>query len=199
MSSLSKPIFLVLEGLDGCGKSTVCRLLAEPLETEVLKTPLAELDPFRGRLDDLLEHSALGRPLFYAAMSAVVSDQARRNLEAGRHTVCDRYHLSTLAYATARGHLLPPAGIESHLLVPTATFFLDAAAPVRRARMVLRPVVSTEDRRSTQEDFETALIRAYRLHGRRWCGDSWHEVDANRDDPSLVADCILDILEQEGA
>ena len=199
MSQLSKPVFVVLEGLDGCGKSTVCRLLAERLGTEVLKTPPAELDPVRGLLEDLLEHSALGRPLFYAAMASVVSDRARRNLEAGMHTVCDRYHLSTLAYATARGNLLPPWEIESHLLVPTATFFLDADAAVRRARMASRPLMNAEDWRSTKDAFEATLLQAFRFHGRRWCGKTWHVIDTNRKDPSLVADAILATLQKEGA
>lgn len=195
MVRLAEPVFVVLEGLDGCGKSTVSRLLAERLGAEALKTPLAALDDIRGRLDDLLDHSPSGRPLFYAAMAFLVSDRARANRQAGMHTVCDRYHLSTLAYATARGDLLPPREIESRLMVPTATFFLHADAEVRRMRMASRSHVSAEDRRTTQEDFEQALLEAYRFHGPRWCGAAWHEVDASPEDPGIVTDSILAILE----
>ncbi|HOU54431.1 MAG TPA: AAA family ATPase [Myxococcota bacterium] len=192
---LSGPVFVVLEGLDGCGKSTVCGLLADRLGACLLKTPPAGLDDIRGQIDGLLEDRPLARPLFYASMGAWVSEQARRNLQAGIHTVCDRYYLSTLAYAAARGDVVPPDEIQGRLLRPTATFFLDASAEVRRERMRLRGALRREDDRSVEATFESRLLEAYLTLGPAWCPGTWHVIDANRDTPEEVADRIVGLLQ----
>jgi len=103
-------LFVSLEGIDGSGKSTQARLLAEALgpETvlvrepggteaaervrELLADPALELDP----LAELL--------LFCAARADLVSRVIAPALEAGRDVVCDRYSDSSVAYqGAARG------------------------------------------------------------------------------------------------
>lgn len=103
-------MFVSLEGIDGSGKSTQARLLAEALgpETvlvrepggteaaervrELLADPALELDP----LAELL--------LFCAARADLVSRVIAPALEAGRDVVCDRYSDSSVAYqGAARG------------------------------------------------------------------------------------------------
>lgn len=194
--ALSRPVFIVLEGLDGCGKSTVARLLAERLDARLLKTPPFELDDIRGRIDDLLQGSRLGRPLFYAAMTAWVADQVRRNLDEGRNTVCDRYYISTLAYAVARGDVLPPSEVHRHLLPPTVTFFLDARAEVRRHRMNRRRRLLREDGLSTEPIFEARLRDAFRVHGPAWCSGIFREIDANLEAPEVLADRMVEIIQE---
>jgi dTMP kinase len=103
-------LFISLEGIDGSGKSTQARLLAESLgpETleirepggteaaerirELLADPGMELDP----LAELL--------LFLAARADLTGRVIRPALEAGRDVVCDRFADSSVAYqGAARG------------------------------------------------------------------------------------------------
>lgn len=103
-------MFVSLEGIDGSGKSTQARLLAEALGPgtvlvrepggteaaervrELLADPALELDP----LAELL--------LFCAARADLVSRVIAPALEAGRDVVCDRYSDSSVAYqGAARG------------------------------------------------------------------------------------------------
>jgi dTMP kinase len=97
-------VFISLEGIDGSGKSTQARLLAEALgpETllirepggtdaaerirELLADPTFELDPFAELL------------LFSAARADLVSRVIRPALEAGRTVVADRFADSSVAY-----------------------------------------------------------------------------------------------------
>ena len=103
-------MFISLEGIDGSGKSTQARLLAEALgagtvairepggtdAAERIRTLLADptvaLDP----LAELL--------LFLAARADLTERVIRPALEAGRHVVADRFSDSSVAYqGAARG------------------------------------------------------------------------------------------------
>jgi dTMP kinase len=100
-------VFFSLEGVDGSGKSTQAKLLAEKLgaETllirepggteaaerirELLADPAVELDPFAELL------------LFLAARADLTARVIRPALEAGRHVVADRFADSSVAYQGA--------------------------------------------------------------------------------------------------
>ena len=103
-------MFISLEGIDGSGKSTQAKLLAEALgpETllirepggtdaaerirELLADPSLELDPFAELL------------LFLAARADLTARVIRPALEAGRDVVADRFADSSVAYqGAARG------------------------------------------------------------------------------------------------
>jgi dTMP kinase len=103
-------MFISLEGIDGSGKSTQAKLLAQELGgdtvllrepggtevgeriREVLKDPELSLDP----LAELL--------LFCAARAQLVSEVIRPALAADRDVVCDRFSDSSVAYqGVARG------------------------------------------------------------------------------------------------
>jgi dTMP kinase len=103
-------VFISLEGIDGSGKTTQAKLLAEALGAEtllvrepggtqagerirqVLKDPSLELDP----LAELL--------LFCAARAELVGEVLVSAREQGRDVVCDRFSDSSVAYqGVARG------------------------------------------------------------------------------------------------
>jgi dTMP kinase len=103
-------LFISLEGIDGSGKSTQAKLLAEALDAEtllirepggteaaerireLLADPAVELDPFAELL------------LFLAARADLTARVIRPALEAGRHVVADRFADSSVAYqGAARG------------------------------------------------------------------------------------------------
>lgn len=103
-------MFVTLEGVDGAGKSTQARLLADALgpETVLLREPGGTA--VGERLRDLLKDGSLELTpraellLFCAARAELVERVIRPALEAGRDVVCDRYVDSTVAYqGAARG------------------------------------------------------------------------------------------------
>ena len=103
-------MFITLEGVDGAGKSTQARLLAEALGPEAVLLREPGGTPVGERLRDLLKDGTIELTpraellLFCAARAELVERVIRPALEAGRDVVCDRFVDSTVAYqGGARG------------------------------------------------------------------------------------------------
>lgn len=97
-------MFVSLEGIDGSGKSTQARLLAEALgpETLLIREPGGTVAAERIRkllADGSVELDPLAELLlFCAARADLVARVIRPALEAGREVVSDRFADSTVAY-----------------------------------------------------------------------------------------------------
>jgi dTMP kinase len=109
--------FLVLDGPDGCGKSTQTRALAARLR-DAGRTPVRLRDPGgtavgdrirRVLLDpDLAEMDVRTELLLYLASRAqLVAERIVPALEAGHDVVCDRYLTATVTYQGHAGGLDP--------------------------------------------------------------------------------------------
>lgn len=103
-------MFVSLEGVDGSGKSTQARLLAEALGPETLLIREPGGTDAAERVRDLLADPALELDplaellLFCAARADLTARVIRPALEAGRNIVSDRFADSSVAYqGAARG------------------------------------------------------------------------------------------------
>jgi dTMP kinase len=130
-------VFVTFEGIDGSGKSTQARLLAEALAAEgreVVATREPGGTEAGERIRELLLRGAAIAPwteaaLFAAARAQLVEEVIRPALARGADVVCDRFLDSSLAYqGIARG-----LGLEAVLelnriatggLLPERTFLL---------------------------------------------------------------------------
>ena len=105
---MSRPLFIVFEGIDGCGKSTQLRLLCERLAAHG-RTPFPTAEPTDSTTGKMLRAALSGAdPRTAAEMAALFTlDRIHHNkaengieksLAAGFDVVCDRYYYSSLAY-----------------------------------------------------------------------------------------------------
>lgn len=155
-------MMIVLEGIDGVGKSALSRQLAKRLDATLLKAPPAEYGLTGEYLDR--DPTTMSHFLFYLSGAVSVSEQADRLISMGGRVVCDRYVYSSFAYH--RPFLSPPFSLHQvpHR-APTHAFLLTADESVRRARLDARsePPSLIEDLLSRPETRE-AVVAEYRSY-----------------------------------
>jgi len=130
-------MFITFEGVDGSGKSTQARLLAEHLGGEG-RDVVATREPGGTELGERVREILLGddavapwteATLFAAARAQLVAEVIRPALDRGADVVCDRYLDSSLAYQGLARGLGVERVLELNLLViggrlPDRTFLL---------------------------------------------------------------------------
>jgi dTMP kinase len=189
-------MFVTFEGVDGSGKSTQARLLAERLRKEGREVVLTR-EPGGTALGEevrsLLLHGEHIAPwaeaaLFAAARAQLVDEVIRPALARGADVVSDRYLDSSLAYqGLARG-----LGIERVLelnLLATSGILPD------RTFLVLVPPVDAAARRGDEPDrieregagFVEEVDRAYREIARVF-GQRVQVVDGTRNPEDIARD-----------
>jgi len=144
--------FITVEGIEGCGKSTLVAGLSERLratgkETIVTREPggTPAGDAIRGIfLQPGLQVAPLTEALLInAARAQHVVDLIEPALRSGTIVVCDRFVDSTLAYqgygrGIDLGFLQELCDTASGGLVPTLTFLLDVPVAISRERAASR-------------------------------------------------------------
>jgi dTMP kinase len=164
-------VFVTFEGLDGSGKSTQAKLLAEALAGEG-RDVVSTREPGGTELGERVRELLLAEgevslwaeaALFAAARAQLVEEVIAPALERGADVICDRYLDSSLAYqGIARGLGLDRV-LELNLqavggVLPDRTFLL-LVDPVESARRV----GSDGDRIEREDDdFRARVDAAYR-------------------------------------
>jgi dTMP kinase len=169
LTIMPRGLFISLDGVDGAGKSTQCRLLADWLRGQG-KTVVQCHDPggteLGQKLRDILlnhrGHMALTCEalLFMASRAQLVAEVVRPALDAGSIVLTDRFLLANVVYQGHAGGLDPTelwnvglfgtAGLE-----PDLTFVLDLPLDVSMARR--KP---SSDRLESRGDDYFARVRA---------------------------------------
>jgi dTMP kinase len=145
---MTRGVFLSLDGLDGTGKSTQCRILADWLRGEGHEvttcadpggTPTGEmlrtlLLDHRGEITVACEAF-----LFMASRSQLVAEAIRPALDAGQVVLADRFLLANVVYQGYAGGIDPEllwsmGRLATGGLEPALTIVLDLPVETARAR-----------------------------------------------------------------
>lgn len=170
-------LFVSLEGMDGAGKSTQCRLLAEWLRSRGHDVVLCR-DPGSTEVGNVLRELLLSHRftltvaceacLFLASRAQLTAEVIRPALAAGKAVIADRFTLSTIVYQGHAGGLdlqeLWTAGrLATGGLQPDWTFVLDLPVTLAQARRQ-RPADRLEGR---DTDFHERVRAGFRREAQR--------------------------------
>ncbi|MDK9763289.1 AAA family ATPase [Vibrio sp. D420a] len=188
-------MFIVIEGLDGSGKSTVSKHLAEKLNAKLLTTPGAGFKEVRKQLDTVFEHNPKARQLFYMATVLNVASEAQRFIDSGQNVVVDRYWLSTQVYHhwMSNGQCYTLDEVESELLAPDLTVYLDLPVDERIARINNRNYCTREDKQTLTEQANDGLRSLYIGTCDGKPVGKWLMVDASQSVNSIVDNILRSV------
>lgn len=178
-------MFIVLEGIDGAGKTTLADILAKELGFESYATPPAS---FRLRRDQV---DRFGSPeekfQFFLEGVEVASNEIWDMLAQGRSVICDRYWMTTLVYHQILGVKVADEDFVN-LLVPDLTILLLVSADEQMRRLSARGF-SVNDRQMLGK--YNLISQAYK---RLFAGGRFPNTAVNTDNlvPSEVAKLVSD-------
>jgi dTMP kinase len=151
-----KGVFICIEGLDGCGKTTQAKLLAKKLMKS--HNTLYTAEPSRGNIGTFIRKRCLyGEKrlstvvealLFAADRVEHVENEIIPALSEGRLVISDRYVYSSLAYQGAAGLSLEwIETLNDHALKPDLAVFIDVELETVMNRL--------KSKRSVMENMKT--------------------------------------------
>lgn len=189
---------VTFEGIDGSGKTTVSRLVAERLVKRGERVFLTS-EPTRTWLGDAVRRSvdddvgALAESFLFLADRARHVEEIRRHVAAGEIVVCDRYVDSTYAYQGARlaGVVDDPIAFlrratEPWILMPDLTILLRVLPELGMRRLADRP---------DKMRFEDAgfLVRVAANYARIAKGKRFVVLDGAQSADGVAADAVAAI------
>jgi dTMP kinase len=211
---MTQGAFIVVEGIDGSGTTTVTERLVAHLRARG-ESVHATCEPSRGPVGALIRQvlshrvvvpgAAGPRAPGWATMALLFASDRLDHLEAeilphlheGMTVVSDRYDLSSLAYQSAT---VPPSGkgsgddavtwiraLNQRARRPDLTLVLDVSARVAEERRGARGASRELYERS---ELQSRLVRAYAEAELLVLGDRIVHIDADRPLESVVADAV---------
>ena len=167
---------ITFEGIDGSGKSTQARLLADYLLGKGIRVFFTK-EPGEGKLGEAIRTEILDRRNIeidpYAELCLFCADRAQHvgelilpKLKDGYTVICDRYYDSTLAYQGSGRDLDPDlvfrmAMASSLGVEPDITFFL--SIPVEQALLRLKDRAKERNKMDEEPfEFHSRVDRGYR-------------------------------------
>ena len=202
--------FVSLDGIDGTGKSTQCRLLVDSLNANGIPA-IGCADPGGTPVGDELRRILLSSRadmsaraealLFMASRAELVEKVIRPNLEAGRVVVCDRFITANVVYQGHAGGLSPDdlwsvGRFSTAGLLPDLTLILDLPVDQAAARRGRDP-----DRMEARGVAYLERVRQGFLMEAMRDTERFHVIDASTDVPSLhrqVSALVLSFLRKRG-
>lgn len=168
---------MVLDGLDGCGKSTQAARLAAWFSERAGRPALHLREPGSTAAGERIRALLLEREtplcaesqvlLFAAARRQMLEELVRPALAEGRDVVCERFHPSTFAYQGTAG------GVDEERLLELLLAWAGEPAPDLTVVLDLAPEAAARRRGSADRfesrpaEFHRAVAEGYRRYARR--------------------------------
>jgi dTMP kinase len=193
--------FVVIEGIDGCGKSTVARLVVERIGKRAVLTrePTQSWIGRAVHLGDKADISPFADALLFMADRAQHTEEISSLVNKGKLVVSDRYYHSTVAYQAANLRSVFPGDAFKWLLEanlkfsrpPDITVLLTIPPDLGLKRVARRGRISRFERLSFLKRVQSNYLKLARID------DSIVKVDATEDLETVVGQVLRLIKERK--
>lgn len=207
-------IFLVFEGLDGSGKSSLMRALGAHLDQKKISY-LQTREPGGTKLGDELREIILRKNgpaptprtellLYEASRAQHVDEVIAPTLKQGKWVLCDRFSASSIAFQ-AGGRNISQDEVETlnhfatHGLRPHLTILLDLSVEDSKKRRQNRSSQTGEgeDRiESEKDDFHNRVRQSF-LNQAKANSKEWIVLDANRSTEEMLQLLVKELRTQK--
>ncbi len=172
-------MFIVIEGLDGVGKSTITKALAKDIDAVMLATPGDKFNSMRSELELIYKDNHQARQLFYMSTVVSISEQVRDLISKGKNVIVDRYWLSTQVYHQwkSENHHFELADVENSILVPDVTLYLQLPLEQRKKRLFSRNGNTEEDNLTIINTTDTELNNLYLRYSSTSIAGHWVSIN----------------------
>lgn len=188
--------FLVLEGIDGSGKSTIAEIIKRNIEKLGIRTYITR-EPTESPTGQILKkymdivHYSLRNPIYEALLFATdriyhLTHLIIPLLKKGYLVICDRYVYSSLAYQSINGVDETWIGIiNKYILKPDLAIFLD-----------VKPNIAIKRLKKSRNIFEfyDFLIKVYNNYIKLVNKGELERVDGTKEPNSIAEEIIKNIL-----
>lgn len=168
---MKKGLFIVFEGIDGCGKSTQAWLLGRYISNlSKYNHVVITREPYRDanirailkQEENPYTQAKRLAELFVSDRKQHVQELIEPSLKKGAHVISDRYSFSTLAYQQAQGILLSEL-LDMHkgLPIPDIIFIIDVPVAVAIKRMKKDVTRENEQKFEKDKKFIEKLRKMY--------------------------------------
>ena len=172
---------VVIEGIDGCGKSTQIKLLKEKHPNVVVfKYPTKSFNMLNDYLEKKVDLAPKSLFLLFLADIANEQKKIKEASDAGKFVILDRYVFSTIAYEVTE-FLYPQAkkivyGMD--FVKPDHVILLDITPEVSQERkMKQKQLDRYEENREYLRKVRDNFIR---LEEEKFLTTNWHRIDATK-------------------
>ena len=177
-------LFIAMEGVNGCGKTTLCKRVAEELGAEYIKSPTGVFLPIREAIDRTASLEA--RFYYYMAANLQIAADVGKILQE-RPVVLDRYVLTTIAFHRVAGaKIIPSDGTLLQILWPDFYFLVTCEEQERKRRLQDRGM-DFNDERADRWNVEQRMLEIFKGYGLT-------EIDATQRDPEIAVRQVLSLV-----
>ncbi len=130
-----RKLFIAIDGVDGVGKTTISKLLAQELNGFYYRSPSNPFLDIRQKVENPM--NPIGRYCFYRL--AIQNDsRIIKNILKSKLVVCDRYIASTFAYHFVMDNDIKIIHDDRGILKPNFSLLLTANSETRNNRIIKR-------------------------------------------------------------
>ncbi len=190
-------MFIVIEGLDGAGKSTIATALAEAIGAELLSTPGKKFNNIREQIDSIYQDNHQARQLFYMSTVVSISEQVRELINKGENVIVDRYWLSTQVYHwwKSNNNHFELIDVANSILIPDITIYLNLPLEQRKNRLRERKNNSLEDNLTLTKSADNELNKLYWQLSTTSISGRWLSIKADAAVDEVVKSICTELYE----